>query len=455
MVIFRLFEMRRTSKQEKPMNNQKSGKSVNDFATAFRFSMLAIYTIPMFVIAYIYITYIYPMFSAGSGNRAIGVMAVLVLSVVLSLLGLAHLSKTFKKEGDTLMRLDERMRIFLNATKRFEEVGYSDLLTDSIAESAREVLDAEASSLLLFSKEGLLKVEYVEGSRAAACATKGRTIQPGQGIAGWAAREMRPIIVNDVKSDPRFEEKLDKGCGFVKSVMCAPLAFAGRKLGVLEVVNKRDGSSFSEGDLKTLVSLSERAASAIHRVRVEEEMKADFVHMFDMLMIAIDNFMPEKKGHSRRVSRYAVKLAKGLGLGEEDVRRVYFGALLHDIGFLKFDVVENQIKKRSKLHPQIGAEMIKDISQWKDIVPVILEHHEHYDGSGYPSGLKGSDISLGARIVGLAEAFDAMTSPDSYKPAGSFEEAIEEIRVESGKQFDPEAADVLLRTFRKEDILES
>ncbi len=438
------------------MGNLKGSKSGSDFAAAFRFSMLAIYTIPMFVIAYIYIQYIYPMLSAGDGNKAIGVMAVLVLAVILSLLGLAHLSKTFKKEGDTLTRLDERMRIFLNATKRFDEVGYSDLLIDSIAQSARDVLDTEASSLLLFDKKGLLKVEYVEGSKAAACSMKGRTLQAGQGIAGWSAREMRPIIVNDVKSDTRFDEKLDRECGFdTRSVMCAPLVFADRNLGVLEVINKHDGAGFSEGDLKTLVSLTERAASAIHRLKVEEEMKSDFVHMFDILMIAIDNYMPEKKGHSRRVSRYAVKLAKGLGLGEEDVKRVYFGALLHDVGFLKFDVVENQIKKRCKLHPQIGAEMIKDISQWRDIVPIIMEHHECYDGSGYPAGLKGSDISLGARIVGLAEAFDVMTNPESYKPAGSFEEAIEEIRAASGKQFDPEAADVLIRTFRKEDLLDA
>ncbi len=437
------------------MNNLKRNKSLNDFAAAFRFSMLAIYTIPMFVIAYVYIQYIYPMFSTESGDKAIGVMAVLVLAVVLSLLGLAHLSKTFKKEGDTLMRLDERMRIFMNATKRFEEVGYSDLLIDSIADSAREVLDAEASSLLLFNKEGLLRVEYVEGSKAAACAMKGRTIQPGQGIAGWAAKERRPVIVNDVKSDPRFDEKLERECRLnSKAVMCAPLVFGGRNFGVLEVINKRDGADFSEGDLKTLVSLAERAASAIHRVRTEEEMKSDLVHMFDILMVAIDNYMPEKKGHSRRVSRYAVKLAKSLGLGEEDVKKVYFGALLHDVGFLKFDIVENQIKKRSRFHPQIGADMIKDITQWKDIVPIVLQHHEHYDGTGYPAGLRGSDISLGARIVGLAEAFDAMTSPESYKPAVSFEQAIEEIKASSGKQFDPEAADILLRTFRKEDVID-
>ena len=194
------------------MGNLKGSKSGSDFAAAFRFSMLAIYTIPMFVIAYIYIQYIYPMLSAGDGNKAIGVMAVLVLAVILSLLGLAHLSKTFKKEGDTLTRLDERMRIFLNATKRFDEVGYSDLLIDSIAQSARDVLDTEASSLLLFDKKGLLKVEYVEGSKAAACSMKGRTLQAGQGIAGWSAREMRPIIVNDVKSDTRFDEKLDREC---------------------------------------------------------------------------------------------------------------------------------------------------------------------------------------------------------------------------------------------------
>ncbi|MHB8174454.1 MAG: HD domain-containing phosphohydrolase [Nitrospirota bacterium] len=438
------------------MNKLKRNKSVNDFAAEFRFSMLAIYTVPMFVIAYIYIQYIYPMLSAGDGGRAMGVMAVLILAVILSMLGLAHLSKTFKREGDTLLRLDERMRVFLNATKRFEEMGYSDLLTDSIAESAREVLDAESSSLLLFDKEGLLRFEYVEGSKAAACSMKGKTLQPGQGVAGWTAREMRPIIVNDVKSDPRFDEKFDKDCGFTtRSVMCAPLIFAGRNFGVLEVINKLNGLSFSENDLKTLVSLSDRAASAIHRVRMEEEMKSDFVHVFDMLLIALENIMPEKKGHSRRVSRYAVKIAKGLGLGEEDVRKVYFGALLHDVGFLKFDIVENQLKGKYKFHPQIGADMVKNISQWKDIVPIIRDHHEHYDGSGYPAGLKGSDISLGARIVGLAEAFDAMTSPNSYKPAVSFEDAIKEISAASGKQFDPEAVDILIRSFRKEDLTES
>ena len=106
-----------------------------------------------------------------------------------------------------------------------------------------------------------------------------------------------------------------------------------------------------------------------------------------------------------------------------------------------------------KLHASMGWDMVKNISQWKDVGPMVRDHHERYDGCGYPSGLKGEDIDLGARMIGLAEAFDVMTSSHSYKKARSFYEASEEIRALSAFQFDPMVAGVFLRDFTEEDVV--
>jgi putative nucleotidyltransferase with HDIG domain len=187
---------------------------------------------------------------------------------------------------------------------------------------------------------------------------------------------------------------------------------------------------------------------------VYEEMKNDFVHVTDILVTSMDNYMPEKKGHARRVARYSIKLAKGLGLTEEDIRKIYFGALLHDIGLLKMDLQEYQDKEKFKLHPTLGADMVRDITQWKDVTSIIRDHHERYDGKGYPAGLSGQEISLGARVIGLAEAFDVMTSRKSYKPSMKFSEVSEEIRTLAGYQFDPQVAQVFMNTFRVEDVFD-
>ena len=421
-----------------------------------RMALMGIYVIPLVVIAYLYVQYIYPMFTAwGQEVLALGISAVLTFAIVISLLGLALISRTATDSVCALNDLNGRMDELLCSTKRFEETGYVDTLIDSIAKSSKELLNAEASSLLLYDDNMDLRFEYVEG--AASAFLKGKAVKLGEGITGWAAQEKRPVIVNDVQGDPRFAKRFDKDSGFItKAILCVPLVFSGRDLGVLEVINKRVGDgNFTEEDKDTLVSLAEHAAAAIYRNRSFEEMKSDFVQVMEILVMAMDNYMPEKKGHARRVARYSVKLAKDLGLSEQEVRQVYFGSLLHDIGLLKFDLVEYQEKGKYRLHPSAGADMIKNITQWKEVAHIVRDHHERYDGAGYPAGLSGQDISLGGRIVCMAEAFDVMTSKNSYKPSISFDEAAEEIRALAGYQFDPNLSEVFLAAFRKDDLAEA
>src|SRR5215204_3822211 len=159
-------------------------------------------------------------------------------------------------------------------------------------------------------------------------------------------------------------------------------------------------------------------------------------------------------GHSERVALVSRHLAQQMGLSEKDVEQIYMAGLLHDVG--KIGVPEAVLQKTGKLtpeefeqmkrHPQIGARILQDIKQVREIVPGVRHHHELYDGKGYPVGLAGEKIPLMGRIICLADCFDAMTSNRTYRKALPLEVALTEIRRCSGTQFDPALTDAFLRT---------
>jgi putative nucleotidyltransferase with HDIG domain len=159
-------------------------------------------------------------------------------------------------------------------------------------------------------------------------------------------------------------------------------------------------------------------------------------------------------GHSERVALLSRHLAQQLGYSDHEVERIYMAGLLHDVG--KIGVPEAVLQKPGKLtveefdqmkkHPEIGARILADIKQVKDILPGVLHHHERYDGRGYPSGLAGENIPAMGRILCLADCFDAMTSNRTYRKALPLEVALTEIRRCSGTQFDPAMTDAFLKT---------
>lgn len=164
--------------------------------------------------------------------------------------------------------------------------------------------------------------------------------------------------------------------------------------------------------------------------------------------------------HMYRLSAYAVALAKELNWDEDEREALEFGAILHDIG--KIYVAEKVLLKEGELskeewlemrkHPEVGARMIRDIPYLAPAVPMVLYHHERWDGSGYPKGLVGEQIPLGARLLAVADTFDAMTTNRPYRNALSGEEALKEIIKRSGKQFDPQIVAALKRCWEKGEI---
>jgi len=347
----------------------------------------------------------------------------------------------------------DKLKAVLEVTKAYRSIIHLDVLLSTIVETAAETVGAEAGSILLYDDEGKLVFHTASGS--AAGAVNPMAVEPGQGIAGWTADTGEPAIVNDVESDFRFEGSFDRETGFkTRSILCVPLTFEDKVIGVIELLNKNKSGEFNAEDQSLLFSLADQAAISIDHVRLTDAQNNYFTHVSEILIGAMDTHVPIKSGHARRVARYARLVARELGLSDDEQRNLYFAGLLHDIGLLKLDTTEEWTRERIELHPLLGYEMIKDIILWKDLAGLVLHHHERWDGRGYPEKLAGSAIPLGARIIGVCEAFDVITATSSYKSPLPYDMAIREMEAHAGSQFDPEIVDVLKRSVSEQDTIE-
>ncbi|MCP3959479.1 MAG: HD domain-containing protein [bacterium] len=173
---------------------------------------------------------------------------------------------------------------------------------------------------------------------------------------------------------------------------------------------------------------------------LQEAQRNFFIHITHILTSALDSHLGYHSDHSSNVARLSVRLGRRIRLDPERLERLHFAALLHDIGMLKIDGTLLEDKRALRKHSEIGAEMLESISLWQDLAPFVLHHHEWFDGNGYPEEIEGEAIPLESRIIGLAEAFDSMTSSVSYKAAIDVPQALERIKGSSGTQFDPRLA---------------
>jgi putative nucleotidyltransferase with HDIG domain len=215
-------------------------------------------------------------------------------------------------------------------------------------------------------------------------------------------------------------------------------------IGMVFTGPKLNGREYKSFELDILSSLCNSAGTGVENLRLFEALQATYISTVKALMSIVEAKDAYTKGHTERVADYALALARKMKLDREGLRDLAFAAVLHDIG--KLVIYEKVLNKPGSLndeewellksHPEIGASIIENMEFLSAAVPLVRHHHERFDGAGYPDGLKGEDIPLGARIIAVADSYDAMTTDRSYRAALSKEIALGTMKSKAGTQFD-------------------
>ena len=249
-----------------------------------------------------------------------------------------------------------------------------------------------------------------------------------------------PVLIN-----PPASQALEWPYPNIQNLIAVPLIVAGESRGWLAAFNCVEREGFSQVEANLFSSVA--TILGIHRentdlFRDQSELVAGVVHALTSAIDAKDSFT---SGHSDRVARISVHLGQQLGCGPQDLKTLYLAGLLHDVG--KIGIDDDVLRKTGELndrefeqvkqHPRIGCQILADLRKFQHVLPVVLHHHEAWDGTGYPSGLRGEEIPLFARIVAVADAFDAMASLRPYRPGMPLEQLNAILRDNSGTQWDP------------------
>jgi putative methionine-R-sulfoxide reductase with GAF domain len=346
-----------------------------------------------------------------------------------------------------------RLELLYEVNKKAESstTCLQDMLEQVIVMS-KHVLNAEAALVILFRDYGH-ELYFETTTGPVGKSLRQETMNGQYGIAGQVTHTNRPLIVNDVSRSTNFHQIIDEAIGFsTKSLICAPLCIKRNMLGVIEVLNKRDGGVFDEQDEKAVTSIATTAAMAIENTRIQQSLLDAYKSTINAMATAIDAKDRFTQGHSERVMEYSLKAGEALSLNDDEAEVLRYAGVLHDVGKIAID--SSILGKPGPLtpgeweimytHPTVGARLLKEIPFLERAAELVLRHHERFDGTGYPDRLRGEDIPLGARIIAAAEAFDTMTTDRPYRSALSIDAAVKELNNCAGKQFCPLAVKGLL-----------
>ena len=373
------------------------------------------------------------------------------------------------KIADLAGELEEKNTNLERAIKRLQALYKTGLVINStvelpklltiLSQKGTETLKAKTAYILMLDPEHKqMAIGGADGLPADADRTEKVSIREG-GVSHWVVKNKQALLIRNIEESRQFNKM--SSLGFVReSVICAPLTEGGQVIGTMTVANPLDGRPFSDADLELLATIATQASVAIRNARLYEEQQQTYLATVQALVSAIEASDAYTRGHSDRVTQYSVALARKIGYEKEMINRLEQAAILHDIGKIGIDI--NLLHKKElltsadfevlKLHPSIGVKILEPISFLGPIREIIEQHHERFDGKGYPNGLQGRDILPEARILAICDTYDAMTSDRPYRQALSPAVAIQEIRDHAGSQFDPQMADAFIALCQEEGL---
>ncbi len=320
-------------------------------------------------------------------------------------------------------------------------------LLDYVLEAALERVGARRGSIMMLTTDG--SALQIAASRGLPEEARNKPVQLNAGISGWVAENKKPLLVKNIKKNPQLEEISHRLRD--DSFISVPLeskhaaatngngraALNGRLLAVLNVTEKLDGARFNEGDLKLLSIMANQAASAIDNVRLIQEIEQAHISSLESMARLLEAKDAYTHGHSERVRDYCVMAAHLLGFSRQDIDALRLGAMLHDIGKVgvrddvlnKIDPLTNDEWEMIKSHPVIGYEILKNVpSLPANVLSLVRSHHERLDGSGYPDGIGGNDLTSILRVICVADSYDAMATSRAYRTGLPMEAILDQLR---------------------------
>lgn len=361
---------------------------------------------------------------------------------------------------------ERRLGALVDIISRLTTTLERDELLTAIMNYARDLLDVEATSVWELDEQSRVLVLHVAtGERGDQL--KQTTVPLGEGFIGQAVARGENVLVQDASADPRHYRKIDEQSGFItRSVLTVPLRSPNIHLGErgelseaiiggAQAINKRN-SRFNDDDVALFEALAAQAATVLRLARLYGDTQNLLIGMIKALAEAVDARDRHNRQHSQRVSDFSVAIAEELGLSRSEIYHVRLGSLLHDIG--KIGVPDAILDKPGRLTDVERSEMQSHTTRGFDILsqeelrwllreelPALLQHHERLDGNGYPFGLPAEHITRIARIVAVADVFDALTSERPYKPGWTVEQTLAYLQARKQNEFDTACVDAITR----------
>ncbi len=274
----------------------------------------------------------------------------------------------------------------------------------------------------------------------------------------WAVDNGEPLAIKSTMNNTPAEfPALPED---IQSYIVFPLRTPKKVIGALNLIRVQDKIPFSNVELEITNVLASQTSISFENARLYQNIRENYLKTIRGFALAVEAKDKYTHGHSENVMKYSVELSKHLGLLESEIEQIKYAGLLHDVG--KIGVDEAILNKPGKLtalefeqikeHPALGCRILSDVPFFNSLIPLIRHHHEFYNGNGYPDGLANGQVPFGARILSVADAFEAMTSNRPYRKAMPLEVALNIIQEEKGRQFDPEIVEAFFEVIKAGSI---
>ena len=322
---------------------------------------------------------------------------------------------------------------------------------------AAKTMDAQICSLRLLDKEkGLLEMQASYG--LSNDYLKKGPLKLGESVVGKAVEEARTISVSDMKRDPQYKYSDLAQKEGLSSLISSPLKVNDEAIGAITVYSAQP-HKYSRQEEMLFSKVVRQAAIAIENARLYQQLYNAYLQAISSFLTMVEAKDKYTRNHSKRVAEYAVACAKKLQLAPDKVKVLSQACYVYDLG--KVEISDHLLVKPGRLtrkeweiikeHPLKAADILKPLAYINEIITVVKQHHERFDGSGYPCKEKGEDVLKEARILSVADSYDAMVTDRPYRKALSKEEAITELRRCSGKQFDPEIVAAFILAMKEKE----